>query len=122
MFWKTVTEWTRRFDAVLAGYNECRGIFRITDDNGVPLDGVEVQFRIGDAEWTPCGRSCECMRKATNFNQPSTVYYPIGEPVAWRFFKPGYIEAIVTRYTANTVFNETMDTIMLRRNGLDQRE
>ena len=121
MFWMTIVEWIRRFDAVLTGHSECRGMFRITDDNGKPLGGVEVYFKVGDAEWTPCGRSCKSICKSTNYNQLSTVYYPIGEPVAWRFLKAGYIETTVTRYTANTAFNEKMDTITLRPNGFVQR-
>lgn len=101
-----------RIDAMLAGHNECRGLFKVLDGDGLPLDGVEIEYRVGESDWIPCAKS-STSSEGVNFAQPSTVFYPIGEPVVWRFSKPGYQEATVTRYMAGKEFEEDLGTVVM---------
>ncbi|MEA2069077.1 MAG: hypothetical protein U9P12_07750 [Verrucomicrobiota bacterium] len=101
-----------RIDAMLAGHNECRGMFKVLDGEGAPLGDVDVQYRVGDSEWMPCGKS-SCSSDGVNFSQLSTVFYPIGEPVVWHFSKPGYEYATVTRYMAGKEFEEDLGSVVM---------
>jgi hypothetical protein len=105
-----------RIEASLLGFGECRGTFRIIDENGRILDRVRVSYRVGDSGWIPCGQSLGRGRGMLNYIQPSMVYYRIGEPVVWRFCKPGYTEGTVIRYTADLDFDDKLDVVMLLRN------
>ena len=113
MVWKAITDIVRRFDAVLSGYGECRGVFRIVDENGAFLDEVTVSYKVGDSEWIPCGKSHEACSDSGNYAQLSTVYYRIGEPVSWRFQKDGFEEMLVVRYTADKEFDEKLNTVVM---------
>ncbi|VGO12097.1 hypothetical protein PDESU_00647 [Pontiella desulfatans] len=112
---QVIKDVVRRFDAALAGYGECRGQFRITDVDGNPLGGVEVSYRVGHSEWIPCGRSRKRFKSSRNYCQLSTVYYRIGEPVAWRFSKPGYTDKQLIRYTAGTEFDVELNSVAMTR-------
>lgn len=103
-----------RIGAMLTGHNECRGMFKVVDENGNPVEGVEVDYRIGDSNWTPCGVS-STEEYGKNFSQRHAVFYSTGEPVVWRFFKPGYSEVTVTRYMAGKEFDEASCTVVLHR-------
>lgn len=113
MLLQTIRSVMTRVEAVLVGYKECRGVFRVTDQDGHPLSGVEVCYRVGDTDWIPCGRSRDV--RSVNFSQPKPFYYSIGEPVAWQFSRPGFKSVTVTRYTAGTDFDEELCTVIMSR-------
>lgn len=113
MVWKAIKDIVRRFDAVLSGYGECRGVFKITDENGALLGGVTVCYKVDDSEWIPCGASQNVCLGSGNFTQLSTVYYPIGRPVSWRFHKDGFGEVEIVRYTADKEFDEKLNTVVM---------
>ena len=96
------------------GYSECIGHFKITDQNGHPLAGVDVSYRVGESGWIPCGSSVSDCRDGINFFQSSSIFYRIGEPVSWCFFKSGYEPKTVTRYTADKSFDERFNSVALR--------
>ena len=103
------------------GYVSCRGIFHITDPDGALLPHVHVSYRVGaKGDWIPCGESKEdaASRAAAttiNFIQPFAIYYRIGEPVSWRFSRPGYSTQTITRYAADRAFNEAFNMIVLQK-------
>ena len=102
-----------RVEAMLAGHKECCGVFRVVDQSGLPLDGVDVCYKVGHSDWIPCGRSRLDAENSPNFSQPSTLFYPIGEPVKWRFSKDGYADVTITRYTADTEFDAKLDHVIM---------
>ncbi|MDF7800685.1 hypothetical protein P4C99_14500 [Pontiellaceae bacterium B1224] len=110
---KTVKNVIMRVEAMMAGYRECRGVFRVLDRMGQPLGDVSVSYRVGNSEWVFGGRSCDLESESRNYIQPSAVFYQIGEPVAWCFSKPGYAEKTILRYTADTTFNEKLNTVVM---------
>lgn len=113
MLWAKTRRMLDRLNALSRGYCECRGIFRITDGSGNLLDGVTVNYRVGESGWIPCGHSHGDALGAGNFFQLSGIFYRIGDPVSWHFSKEGYTETTVTRYTADMGFNEELDTVVL---------
>ena len=102
-----------RVEAMLAGHRECRGLFRVVDHRGQPLSGVEVSYKVGDSAWIPCGTSRVEFTKEANYYQLSTIFYPMGEPVVWKFAKEGFATQKVTRYTADTSFDARLWTVVL---------
>ena len=95
------------------GYSECIGHFKITDQNGHPLAGVDVSYQVGDSGWIPCGSSMPECRNGINFFQSASIFYQIGEPVSWRFYKSGYEPKTVTRFTADKTFDERFNSVIL---------
>lgn len=113
MMMATVKNVIMRVEALMAGYRECRGIFRVLDRRGRLLSDVDVHYRVGDSDWISCGRSHEKESEAQNFIQPLPVFYQLGEPVAWCFSKNGYAEKTVLRYMADNSFNEKLNTVVM---------
>ncbi len=106
-------------------FSEYRGIFSITDHDDNPVPGVRVSYRVGDGDWIPCGESTTGRERPTvktgsygyvvNFMQLNTIVYEIGDTVAWKFSKKGYLPVTITRYTADQSFDETHNTIVLEK-------
>lgn len=113
MLLERIKRWINKWTAIARGYSECRGIFCIKDQTGALLDGVQVSYRIGRGDWVVCTESRSQDSVPYNYYQPDSIFYKIGEPVEWRFEKPGYKAAIISRYTACLDFNQTKDSVML---------
>ena len=101
----------------ISGFTECAGRFWIVGQDGRPIPGVAVFYRVGEDDcWIPCGFSGEQssvsgeIPASGNFHQVEPIFFHIGELISWKFTKEGYVTQIISRQTTGEFCYEKINS------------